>query len=67
MISLGFPLEIFFPLKSEFFTNLKNSTFLIPATVLQVRIPPRKTNMDPENTPLEKEKHVQTTNFCDPC
>ena len=24
---------------------------------------PLKTNMEPENTPLEKEKHLQTTNF----
>ena len=23
----------------------------------------RKTNMEPENGPLEKEKHLQTTNF----
>ena len=24
---------------------------------------PRTTNMQPENPPLEKEKHLQTTNF----
>ena len=28
---------------------------------------PPRTNMEPENTPLEKEKHLQTTNFWVPC
>ena len=28
---------------------------------------PLKTDMEPENTPLEKEKHLQTTNFWVPC
>ena len=28
---------------------------------------PPKTNMEPENTPLEEEKHLQTTNFWVPC
>ena len=28
---------------------------------------PLKTNMEPENTPLEKEKHLQTTDFWVPC
>ncbi len=28
---------------------------------------PPKTNMEPENTYLEKEKHLQTTNFWVPC
>ena len=28
---------------------------------------PLKTNMDPENIPLERKKHLQTTNFWVPC
>ena len=28
---------------------------------------PLKTKMDPENTPLQKKKHLQTTNFGVPC
>ena len=28
---------------------------------------PPKTNIEPENTPLEKEKHLQTTSFWVPC
>ena len=30
-------------------------------------VTPQKTNMEPQNTPLEKEKHLQTTNFWVPC
>ena len=30
-------------------------------------VTPLKTNVEPENPPLEKEKHLQTTNFWVPC
>ena len=34
-----------------------------PLIAQLITITPLKTNMEPENNPLEKEKHLQTTNF----
>ena len=33
----------------------------------QNNVHPRKINMEPKNAPLEKETHLQTTNFWVPC
>ena len=46
--------------------NKKQLSWQITTWMSQEVTPP-KTNMEPENTPLEKEKHLQTTNFWVPC
>ena len=46
--------------KSCVFQNYQNKEVSYTPEILHS---PLKTNMEPENTPLEKEKHLQTSNF----
>ena len=52
--------------KIDMGSNNQNSGGRRPVFYKKLDTPP-KTNMEPEKSPLEKEKHLQTTNFQVPC
>ena len=61
---IKFPLSK--PFLSPFWTKNRGWMNVQPVTSFKMATPP-KSNMEPENTTLEKEKHLQTTHFWVPC